>query len=173
MSTNGSASILAMANPSVEAPRQFMILQGSQPRTGRTWKLPGSQITELVTGAQTQGNLLILEQSMTLNGSVPLHINHREDEAFHLLEGKYIFEVGGILNELGPGSHIFIPRGTPHRFQYVDEKPGTMLIVCQPAGIESALDELATLPEPVEPDKFAAVCQRYGIEVIGPPLPKR
>ena len=134
----------------MEAPRQFMILQGRQPRTGRSWRLSGSQITELVTGLQTQGNLLILEQSMTLNGGVPLHINHREDESFHLLEGRYLFEVGGILNELGPGSHIFIPRGTRHRFLYVDEKPGKMLIICQPAGIESALDELARLPEPVE-----------------------
>ena len=162
-----------MADPGHEAPRQFMVLQGSQPRTGRTWKLPGSQITELVTSLQTQGKLLILEQSMTLNGGVPLHINHREDESFHLLEGKYLFEVGGILNELGPDSHIFIPRGTPHRFQYVEQKPGRMLIICHPAGIESALDELARLSEPVEPSTFATICGKYGIEVLGPPLPRR
>ena len=156
-----------------EALRQFIIKQGGQSRTEPTWSLPGSQITALVTGRQTQGNLLILEQIMVLNGGVPLHINHREDESFHLVEGTFLFEVGGTLKELGPGSHVFVPRGIAHRFQYVAEKPGKMLIICQPAGLESAFDELARIPEPVEPAKFAAVCQKYGVEVLGPPLPKR
>jgi quercetin dioxygenase-like cupin family protein len=173
MSGRFSARILAMAASSPEAFRQFMIQQGGQPRTEPTWNLPGSQITALVTGQQTQGNLLILEQTMVLNGGVPLHINHREDESFHLVDGTYLFEVAGTLKELGPGSHVFVPRGIAHRFQYVDEKPGKMLIVCQPAGLESAFDELAQLPAPIEPQKFAAVCQKYGIEVLGPPLPKR
>ena len=48
-----------------------------------------------------------------------------------------------------------------------------MLIVCQPAGIESALDELTSLPMPVDPVAFATVSQKYGIEVLGPPLPAR
>jgi len=132
-----------------------------------------SQITALVSGRQTQGKLVIFEQTMVPNGGVPLHINHREDESFHLLEGTYLFEVSGVVNELGPGSHVFVPRGTPHRFQYVGEKPGKMLIICQPAGIELAFDELASIPAPIEPDKFATVCQKYGIEVLGPPLPGR
>lgn len=162
-----------MATSGPEAFRQFMILQGGKPRTEPTWTLPGSQITLLVAGRQTQGNLVIFEQTMVLNGAVPLHINHREDESFHLVEGKYLFEVGGILNELGPDSHVFVPRGIAHRFQYIGEKPGKMLIICQPAGIESAIEELARIPAPIEPDKFAAVSQKYGIEVLGPPLPKR
>jgi mannose-6-phosphate isomerase-like protein (cupin superfamily) len=150
-----------------------MATSGPETRTGPTWDLPGSLITALITGRQTQGNLAIFEQTMTLNGAVPLHINHREDESFYLVEGQYLFEVGGILNQLGPGSHVFVPRGIPHRFRYVSEKPGKMLIVCQPAGIESAFDELAGMPAPVELDKFAAVCRKYGIEVLGPPLPAR
>ncbi len=93
--------------------------------------------------------------------------------SFHLVVGTYLFEVSGMVNELGPGSHVFVPRGIPHRFQYVGEKAGKMLIICQPAGIELAFDELARIPAPIEPDKFATVCQKYGIEVLGPPLPAR
>ena len=48
-----------------------------------------------------------------------------------------------------------------------------MLIVCQPAGIESALAELTRLPTPIDLAAFATVCQKYGIEVLGPPLPAR
>jgi quercetin dioxygenase-like cupin family protein len=127
----------------------------------------------LVTGEQTQGSLAIFEQTMEPGGAVPLHINHREDESFYLLDGKYLFEVSGSLNELGPGSYIFVPRGTPHRFRYVGETPGKMLIVCQPAGIESAFDELERLPAPVKSEDFASACRKFGVEVLGPPLAPR
>jgi quercetin dioxygenase-like cupin family protein len=153
--------------------RKFEILPGYQRSTARAWHLPGSQIVALVTGQQTQGNLAIFEQTMEPGGAVPLHINHREDESFYLLDGRYLFEVSGSLNQLGPGSHIFVPRGTPHRFRYVSETPGKMLIVCQPAGIESAFDELERLPQPVKSEDFASVCQKFRIEVLGPPLAER
>lgn len=46
-----------------------------------------------------------------------------------------------------------------------------MLIVCQPAGIESAFDELANIPPPIDLTTFTAVCEKYRIQVLGPPLP--
>ncbi len=103
--------------------RDFVVLPGDRQRTELTWSLPGSRVTALVTGRQSEGKLAIFEQSMVRNACVHLHINHREDESFYLIEGNYRFEVGGLLHELGPGSHIFIPRGVSHRFQYVGEKP--------------------------------------------------
>jgi quercetin dioxygenase-like cupin family protein len=159
----------AMATPRSEALRQFTILRGDQPKTRPTWNFPESQLLALITGQQTEGKLAVFEQTMVPNGVVPLHINHREDESFYLVEGKYLFEVSGMLDELGPASHVFVPRGIPHRFRCMER--GKMLIVCQPAGIESAFDELTSLRPPVEPLTYAAVCQKYGIEVLGPPLP--
>ena len=86
--------------------REFTILRGDQPRTGPKWNFPDSELVALVTGQQTEGKLAVFEQTMAANGGVPLHINHREDESFYLVEGKYLFEVGGVLDELGPASHI-------------------------------------------------------------------
>ena len=151
-----------------EPPRQFIVYKGDEQRTAPTWNLPGSHITALITGRQTQGSLAVFEQTMVPNSGVPLHRNNREDEFFYMVEGRYLFEVDGALSELGPESHVFVPRGVPHRFRCVDS--GKMLITCQPAGIESAFDELASLPEPIDLGKFAAVCQKFGIEVLGPPL---
>ena len=160
-----------MATPGSEALRQFAVLRGDQPRTGPTWNFPDSQLVALITGQQTEGKLAVFEQTMAPNGGVPLHINHREDESFYLVEGKYLFEVGGVLDELGPASHVFVPPGVPHRFRCTER--GKMLILCQPAGIESALDELTSLTMPIDPVAFATVSQKYGIEVLGPPLPAR
>jgi mannose-6-phosphate isomerase-like protein (cupin superfamily) len=92
-----------MATSDPEALRQFTILPGGGPRTGPTWKLPGSRLTALITDGQRQGKLAIFEKTMGPNGGVPLHINHREDEWFYVVEGKYLFEISGILNELRPG----------------------------------------------------------------------
>src|SRR5215468_8019105 len=127
-----------MATSGPEALREFTILRGDQAKTGPTWTFPGSRLTALITGQQTHGNLAIFEQRMAFNGAVHLHINHREDESFYLMKGKYLFEVGGVLNELGPASYVFVPHGVPHRFRCVED--GTMLIVCQPAGIEYAFE---------------------------------
>ena len=151
--------------------RDFTILRGEQPRTGPAWNFRDSQLVALITGQQTEGKLAVFEQTMAPDGGVPLHNNHREDESFYLVEGRYLFEVGGRLDELGPASHVFVPRGVPHRFRCIER--GKMLIVCQPAGIESAFDELTSLPTPIDPGAFATVCRKYGIEVLGPPLPAR
>ena len=48
-----------------------------------------------------------------------------------------------------------------------------MLIICQPAGIELAFDELTSLPTPIDLGLFATVSRKYGIEVLGPPLAGR
>src|SRR5215471_3311939 len=160
-----------MATYGPGALREFTILRGDQPKRGPTWTFPDSQLVALITGQQTEGKLAIFEQTMAPNGAVPLHINHREDESFYLVDGKYLFDVGGMLHELGPASHVFVPRGVPHRFRCTER--GRMVIVCQPAGIESAFDELTSLPTPSDPGAFAAVCQKHGIQVLGPPLPAR
>jgi quercetin dioxygenase-like cupin family protein len=154
-----------------EALRRFTILNGDQRRNGPVWEIvAGSQVTPLITGLQTQGNLAIFEQTMIPASGVALHINHREDESFYLIEGKYLFEVGGQLVELGSGSFVFVPRGIPHRFLCLGDKPAKMLIICQPAGIESVFEHAATLATPIDPPAFAAIAQKYGIEILGPPL---
>jgi mannose-6-phosphate isomerase-like protein (cupin superfamily) len=151
-----------------------VILKGDQPRNGPVRSVvPGSHVTGLITGLQTQGSLAIFEQTMIPTSGVGLHINHREDEWFYVMEGAYLFEVDGQLSELGPASFVLVRRGIRHRFLCVGDKPGKMLVVCQPAGIEHAFEEAATLPTPIDPAAFAAVARKYGIEMLGPPLAPR
>jgi cupin domain len=46
----------------------------------------------------------------------PLHIHHREDEAFYLLDGAMQVVCGEDRWEAGPGSLVMLPRGVPHAF---------------------------------------------------------
>ena len=158
-----------MTTPHSEAVRKVVTAPAKQARSGPIWNPgPGSQVSLLIGGPQSQGNLVILEQTMLRGSGVPLHINHREDEFFYVTEGTYRFEVDSKLTELGAESYVFVPKGIPHRFMCVHD--GKMIIVCQPAGIESAFEEADRLPKPIDAKTFGAVAQKYGIEVLGPPL---
>ena len=49
------------------------------------------------------------------------HIDHRDDEAFFVLEGTYSCLLGDQTLECGPGESFFAPRGTPHAFKNVGD----------------------------------------------------
>jgi len=46
----------------------------------------------------------------------PLHVHHRDDEAWYVLEGTLGFRLGDDEVEVGAGSAVFAPRGVPHTF---------------------------------------------------------
>ena len=46
----------------------------------------------------------------------PLHIHHRDDEAWYVLEGTLRVQVGDTVVEAPAGSSVFVPRGTPHTY---------------------------------------------------------
>lgn len=46
----------------------------------------------------------------------PLHVHHRDDEAWYVLEGTLRVKVGDDEVEAGAGSAVFVPRGRPHTY---------------------------------------------------------
>ncbi|HVM34606.1 MAG TPA: cupin domain-containing protein [Actinomycetota bacterium] len=129
-----------------------------------------------VTAAETGGLLTVVEITEGPGAGGPLHVHHREDEAFWILEGSATFEVGEEVIEAGPGDFLFGPRDVPHR--YTAGPDGCrMLFVFTPGGFEELLlatSEAArerTLPPPSaeEPDFEALlpIIHKYGCEVLG------
>src|SRR5690349_16411351 len=68
------------------------------------------------TAADTGGAYTIVEITVDPGYSTPLHLHHREDEGFWILDGSATFEVGDSTFEALPGTHLFGPRGIPHRW---------------------------------------------------------
>jgi quercetin dioxygenase-like cupin family protein len=64
-----------------------------------------------------------------------MHVHHREDEAFWVLEGEVTFEVGGKTIEASAGDFVFGPRDIPHRYE-VGEAGSRMLFALTPGGFE-------------------------------------
>jgi quercetin dioxygenase-like cupin family protein len=129
------------------------------------------------TGADTGGKMTIVEMNEPPGAQAPLHVHHREDEAFWILEGGATFVVGDQTIEASAGDYLFGPRDIPHRYTAGDAGC-RMLFVCTPGGnFENLVREMSvpaesrTLPPPSdeEPDfaRIAAIAQANGCELLG------
>ncbi len=129
-----------------------------------------------VTAEQTGGALSIIEITEGPNASGPLHVHHREDEGFWILEGDVTFEVGDTTIDANAGDFAFGPRDIPHRYT-VGPRGCRMLFIMTPGGFEGLIREMSvpatsrTLPPASdrEPDweHVAAVAKAYGCELLG------
>jgi len=120
--------------------------------------------------------MTIVEITAPAGDEAPLHVHHREDEGFWILEGYAVFEVGDTRVEAHAGDYLFGPRGIPHRYS-VGDAGCRMLFIMTPGGFEDlviAMSEPAasrTLPPPSgeEPDweRIAAIAHAHGAELLG------
>jgi quercetin dioxygenase-like cupin family protein len=126
--------------------------------------------------ADTGGKLTIVEVTEPPNAEAPLHVHHREDEGFLVLEGRVTLYVGDDVVQAGPGDFGWGPRDIPHRY-VVGAEGCRMLFLCTPGGFENLIigmstpAESLTLPPPSdqEPDwdHVAAVGAANGCELVG------
>jgi len=70
----------------------------------------------------------------------PPHVHREREEAFFILEGTFLFTIGGQTSEAGPGMIALIPRGTEHSFSR--SPGGRCLLIIGPAGLEDFFREL-------------------------------
>jgi quercetin dioxygenase-like cupin family protein len=129
-----------------------------------------------VTGADTGGQMTIVELTYPPNADAPLHVHHREDEAFWMLEGTATFTVGPQTIPAQAGDYLFGPRDIPHKFT-VGPEGCRMLFICTPGGnFENVVRGMSmpaqqrTVPPPSDtpPDfeHIAAVAEANGCELL-------
>jgi len=76
----------------------------------------------------------------------PDHVHFKQEEMFFIVEGTYELTVGGQTSTAGPGTIVFIPRNTVHRFKNVGDTTACMLDWTLPGGQDhyfKAISELA------------------------------
>ena len=130
------------------------------------------------TAADTGGQMTIVEVTEHPRAEAPLHVHHRDDEGFWILEGEATFEVGNQIIEASAGDYVFGPRGIPHRFT-VGDQGCRMLFVLVPAGIEDVIRATSepapsrTLPPPPDAEptseeiaRLKAIVSEHGYELL-------
>ncbi len=131
-----------------------------------------------VTTEQTGGLLSIIEITEPANAEGPLHVHHREDEWFYVLEGELTFWIAGRTVVAPAGAFVFGPRDVPHTF-VVSSDEARFLVGTQEAGFEGFVRALGVPapvaeipPAPTAPPDMGPVLQAaadHGIEILGPP----
>jgi quercetin dioxygenase-like cupin family protein len=129
----------------------------------------GGDVTQILRGEHSNGELAALEAINGPGEGPPLHVHTREDETVYVLEGEFRWKLGDELSVTGPGSFVFIPRGVSHTWQVIGEGDGRMLVTFFPAGMEGFFDRLSSMTE-FDLDTFSAAAAEHGMEVVGPPL---
>jgi quercetin dioxygenase-like cupin family protein len=136
-------------------------------------------LAEIKAGAaDTGGQMTIVEVTEHPGAEAPLHVHHRDDEAFWILEGEVTFEVGDETIEASAGDYVFGPRHVPHRFT-VGDRGCRMLFILVPGGIEDVIRATSepaasrTLPPPpaeepsaAEIEGLKAVVKEHGYELL-------
>lgn len=119
----------------------------------------------------TNGSLAFLEVTIGPGEGPPAHSHRREDEAWYMLDGHFRFMVDDQLLDAPVGSFVFVPRGTVHCFQNLEDRPSHILVLFTPSGMERFFEEHATLaPGPVDPARYKEIAARSWMDVAGPPL---
>jgi len=62
----------------------------------------------------------------------PRHLHHSDDEAWYVLEGTLVVQVGDNNVEAQAGSAVLVPRGTPHTYWNPGSGPARYLLIMTP-----------------------------------------
>ena len=85
------------------------------------------------TASTTGGRVMVSEQRVPRGCGSPLHVHHREDEWFYVIDGAVTFWFGGDVIEAPAGSFLYGPRDVPHTF-VVSSDDARFLLVTEPGG---------------------------------------
>ena len=127
------------------------------------------------TAAQTGGQLTIIDVTNPPGFEGPLHVHHRDDEGFWILEGSVTLKVGETTIEASAGDYLFAPRDIPHRYS-VGDAGCRMLFIMVPGGMEDIVratsEPAASLTLPPPPDKepdidaIKAISKEHGYDLL-------
>ena len=129
-------------------------------------------ISLLASADDTNGVLGALEVAGPKGFAPPLHVHHREDEAFYVLEGEYSVFVGDAVIPTPAGTWVWGPRDVPHGYR-VRSDHGRHLSLVTPGGFEgfsrrSRRSRHRTPTPGAGTAEIAAVAARYGVDLLGP-----
>ena len=138
---------------------------------------PGRELTFKLTGDETGGAFDYFIVGVAPKNGPPLHVHHREDEYFVMLDGEITLHLPGESRRVGAGEAAFAPRCVPHTYR-IESEEARWLAISNPSGFASFVGAVAdpaeseTLPPadgPVGLEHLEAAAAEHGIELIAPP----
>jgi len=164
-----------MTETDVESSHPFVTRSGEGTAI---WHLDNLMVFKAVAAA-TGNRLAVWEQLLPRHSSPPLHVHHRDDEAWYVLDGSVTFRVDGTDMTVEGGDFVWAPRGLAHSFR-VESQTARVLGFGIPAGFEEFFlatgrpaPDLVLPPTPDRPPDLQQMlghAQAAGCDIVGPPM---
>lgn len=152
-----------------EEKRGAVFVAAGEDRFGAPHRFINGRFDCKVSGKDNGGALAIFDTIRTEPGGPGQHYHLDQDEWFLVIEGDFVFKIGGDFYRLKAGDSIFAPRRVPHAFANISPT-GRLVIGFQPAGtIEEFFAEGAKHLQ-MTPEIFERFSRAHGMEAVGPPL---
>ena len=126
-----------------------------------------------LSSAATNGRVFLAVEETPPGSGPPLHVHAEQEEVFYVIAGHYRFQVGPQNIDAPAGTTAAVPRGTPHAFVNISDKPSRLLFSLIPGlRAEECFRAMSRLPQdaPPDPAEMARIGSEYGMEFVGPPL---
>ena len=145
------------------------------PSDGEKIWIVGDTLWLKATSAETGGAYTVIENISLPGSGPPPHLHENHDESMYVIDGEFEILLDVKKIRATPGAFAFVPRGTVHRFRCIGDRPGKILIVFTPGGMEGFFREAglpATNNGPAPPVDAAEIARttiagkRYGLRVI-------
>ena len=90
----------------------------------------------------------------------------------HVLSGRFKIRIGDELHTLERRGFAYLPAGLPHAFLNLTDQPAEIIVVYTPGGCHRFYEELGPATRSATPDRaqVAAIFERHGMTLLGPPL---
>jgi quercetin dioxygenase-like cupin family protein len=138
------------------------------PGTGEKLNIAGSPIFHKIKSKDTNGVFSVVEIVTPPGKGVALHVHEREDELVYLLEGEIEVTLGSQKMKAVPGVMALLPRGIPHGFTNIGNKPSRLLDTILPGQFDNYFVELAGLFAAGDPseEQSDALSTKYRIKYL-------
>jgi mannose-6-phosphate isomerase-like protein (cupin superfamily) len=130
---------------------------------GTTYDL-GSRITVKVASDAVKDAFCVLELVLQNGQGASLHVHHREDEIFSVLEGECVVGTKESQTAAARGITVVFPKETAHFFRNDSAGECRVSIVAVPGGLDRYFGEIAQAVAEERFDDIAEINRRYAIE---------
>ena len=133
---------------------------------------PGRDLIFKVTGDDSNGAFDYFIVEVAPRGGPPLHVHHKQDEAIHVLKGRFKIRIGDSVYHLEEGGFAYMPAQVPHAFLNLTDDPAEVIVVYTPGGGHKFYEEFGPVSRnPASTrQEIAAVFEKHGMSLLGAPL---
>lgn len=133
---------------------------------------PGRDLIFKATGEETGGAFDFFIVEVAPRGGPPLHVHHKQEEAIHVLRGRYKVRVGDDVFYCEESGFAYLPSKVPHAFLNLTDQEGEIIVVYTPGGGHRFYQEFGPASRSGITDRaaLAAIFERHDMTLLGPPL---